>query len=88
MILPAFFARVKPVSTMAKPHCMKNTKTAPIKNQTDISIRFHTPKEMTRILQRLAEHAPLRFRFLFFPSCAEKECSAEIPFDLSAFAVC
>jgi hypothetical protein len=67
---------------------MKNTKTAPIKNQTDISILSHTPKEMTRILQRLAEHAPLRFRSLFFPSCAEKEYSAEIPFDLSAFAAC
>ena len=29
MMLPAFFARVKPVSTMANPACMKNTSTAP-----------------------------------------------------------
>ena len=29
MILPAFFARVKPVSTIAKPACMKNTSAAP-----------------------------------------------------------
>ena len=33
MMLPAFLARVKPHSTMAKPHCMKNTRMAPIKNQ-------------------------------------------------------
>ena len=33
MMLPAFLARVKPVSTMAKPACMKNTSAAPIKNQ-------------------------------------------------------
>lgn len=36
MILPAFFARVKPASTIAKPHCMKNTIAVPTKN--------HTPK--------------------------------------------
>ena len=28
MMLPAFFARVKPVSTIAKPACMKNTSAA------------------------------------------------------------
>ena len=33
MMLPAFFARVKPVSTIAKPACMKNTNAAPIRNQ-------------------------------------------------------
>ena len=33
-ILPAFLARVKPVSTMAKPACIQNTSAAPIKNQT------------------------------------------------------
>ena len=32
-MLPAFFARVKPVSTIANPHCIKNTSAAPIKNQ-------------------------------------------------------
>ena len=29
MMLPAFFARVKPVSTMAKPACIKKTSAAP-----------------------------------------------------------
>lgn len=33
IMLPAFLARVKPVSTIAKPHCIKNTRAAPIKNQ-------------------------------------------------------
>ena len=33
IILPAFFARVNPVSTIAKPHCIKKTRAAPIKNQ-------------------------------------------------------
>ena len=36
MMFPAFFARVKPVSTIANPHCMKNTSAAPI--------RYHTPQ--------------------------------------------
>ena len=34
IIFPAFLALVKPLSTMAKPHCIKNTSAAPIKNQT------------------------------------------------------
>ena len=34
IMFPAFFALVNPVSTMANPHCMKNTSAAPIKNQT------------------------------------------------------
>ena len=34
IMFPAFFARVKPVSTIAKPHCIKNTRAAPIKNHT------------------------------------------------------
>ena len=29
-MLPAFLARVKPVSTMAKPACMKKTSAAPM----------------------------------------------------------
>ena len=33
MMLPAFFARVKPVSTIAKPACMKNTSAAAISVQ-------------------------------------------------------
>ena len=35
IMLPAFFALVKPVSTIAKPHCIKNTNAAPI--------RYHIP---------------------------------------------
>ena len=35
-MLPVFFARVKPVSTIAKPACIQKTSAAPIKN--------HTPK--------------------------------------------
>ena len=33
MMLPAFFALVNPVSTMANPACIKNTNAAPIRNQ-------------------------------------------------------
>ena len=33
-MLPAFLARVKPVSTMAKPACIQNTSAAPIRNHT------------------------------------------------------
>ena len=36
MMLPACFARVKPVSTMANPACMNQTRMAPIKNQTPV----------------------------------------------------
>ena len=36
MMLPAFFARVKPVSTMAKPACMNHTSMAPIRNHTPV----------------------------------------------------
>ena len=32
MMLPAFFALVKPVSTIAKPACIKNTSAAPMRN--------------------------------------------------------
>ena len=34
MILTAFLARVKPVSTMAKPACIKNTRAAATRVQT------------------------------------------------------
>ena len=30
MMLPAFLARVRPVSNIAKPHCIKNTNMAPM----------------------------------------------------------
>jgi len=35
MILPVFFALVKPASTIAKPACIQNTSAAPIKNHTE-----------------------------------------------------
>ena len=40
MMLPALFARVKPVSTIAKPPCIKNTSAAPIRNQTGNTTPF------------------------------------------------
>ena len=40
IMLPAFFALVNPVSTIAKPHCIKNTNTAPKRYQILISILF------------------------------------------------
>ena len=43
MILPAFLARVKPVSTIANPHCMKKTRIAPIRYHTDKSIFSVSP---------------------------------------------
>ena len=33
-MFPAFFALVKPVSTIANPACIQNTKATPIRNQT------------------------------------------------------
>ena len=39
MMLPAFLARVKPVSTMAKPACIQNTSAAPIRNQNSTVMR-------------------------------------------------
>ena len=50
MILPAFFARVKPVSTMAKPACIQNTSAAPIKNQTPNSSPLTSLKISSDIL--------------------------------------
>ena len=43
MMLPAFFALVKPVSTMAKPACIQKTKAAPIRYQNSIVIFSTTP---------------------------------------------
>ena len=40
MILPVFFALVKPASTIAKPACIQNTSAAPIKNHTAKSCSF------------------------------------------------
>ena len=38
MIFPAFFALVKPASTIAKPACIQNTNAAPTRNQTPNTI--------------------------------------------------
>ena len=43
MMLPAFFARVKPVSTMAKPACMKNTSAARNKRPAYVHRRSKLP---------------------------------------------
>ena len=40
MMLPVFFRRVKPASTIAKPACIQNTSAAPIRNQTLKTIVF------------------------------------------------
>ena len=40
MMLPAFLALVKPVSTMAKPACIQNTSAAPMRNQTPNNMLF------------------------------------------------
>ena len=40
IMLPAFFALVKPVSTIANPHCIKNTSAAPIRYQIAIVKAF------------------------------------------------
>ena len=42
MMLPAFFARVKPVSTMAKPACMKNTRAAATSTQMVLADEYIT----------------------------------------------
>ena len=42
IIFPAFFALVKPVSTIANPACIKKTKAAPIKNQIANACSFTT----------------------------------------------
>ena len=52
MMFPAFFARVNPASTIAKPACMKNTNAAPIKYQIaniSLSIFSFPPLGMTTL---------------------------------------
>ena len=51
MMFPAFLARVKPVSTMAKPHCMKNTRIAPTRNHTAILNRITSKKAAAKALR-------------------------------------
>ena len=61
MIFPAFFARVNPVSTMAKPACIQNTNAAPIKNQNSTVILLPPDK---KVRQRYREVYPPRHRCL------------------------
>lgn len=63
MIFPAFFALVKPVSTMANPACMKNTNTEPNnthKVSTDTNIHYpplKMPKGCTMVIHRTPLYA-------------------------------
>ena len=54
MMLPACFARVKPVSTMANPACMNQTRMAPIKNQTPVDPKMviKLPPKVFHILKK------------------------------------
>jgi hypothetical protein len=57
MIFPAFFALVNPVSTMANPACMKNTRIEPNNTHrvsTDTNIRYplKMPKGCTMVIHR------------------------------------
>ena len=49
MILPAFLARVKPVSTIAKPACMKNTSAAPSRIQPASTACANAVKSMSML---------------------------------------
>ena len=49
IMFPAFFALVKPASTIANPHCIKKTRAAPIKNQMPNTSSF-TIEEIVSIL--------------------------------------
>ena len=59
-ILPAFFALVKPVSTIANPACIQNTSAAPIRNQTPNTSPFKTLKISSVIIvpPRFPEEMP------------------------------
>lgn len=69
MMLPALLALVRPVSSIAKPHCMKNTSAAPIMNQIPpplpnisdsnafVSISYILPKKIYR--SRCSLYCPL-----------------------------
>ena len=84
-MLPAFFARVKPVSTMAKPACIQKTSAAPIKNQTlKISlvicsssyVLFENRKGCARLVTETEPRAhPCAYIEFFIPYPFETVCS-------------
>ena len=64
-MLPAFLARVKPVSTMAKPACIQKTRAAPIKNQTPNTVEL----TVLMILASIIQSSKKTIFFLFFQRC-------------------
>lgn len=70
-ILPAFFALVKPVSTIANPACIQNTSAAPIRNQTPNTSPFKTLKISSVII------VPPRFPGGEMPTHACVGCSLQ-----------
>ena len=61
MILPAFLALVNPVSTIANPACIKNTKAAPIKNQmlnTSVPTALVIAVNISPVIIISSSHAP------------------------------
>ena len=58
IMLPAFFALVKPASTIANPACIQNTNAAPIRN--------HTPN-ITLLASIIIASFIIHYRFIFFP---------------------
>ena len=54
IMLPAFFALVKPASTMANPACIQNTNAAPIKNQTPVKTLLVALSTMVLIISSLS----------------------------------
>ncbi len=61
-MLPAFFALVNPVSTIANPACIKNTSAAPIKNQTP-KTSLVTESFTNLVSSSIAKIAPLLSHF-------------------------
>ena len=78
MMFPAFLARVRPVSTMAKPACMKNTKAAARSSQTKSKASERAATSRARSSPETASCAPAvpaktvssraRNRYIFFIS--------------------
>ena len=72
IMLPVFFALVKPASTIANPACIQNTRAAPIKNQTPNTWSLITLKisSVIKIPPCLIGFLRLRSVFLYSPSRA------------------
>ena len=73
MMLPAFFALVKPASTIANPACIQNTNAAPIRNQTP-----NTSLSTAFIISSIS--IPPFFKKIFSSACMHKKrCRRNIP---------